>query len=141
MEMIIVMARSNPFAEHAEMTKFASLNLTQHILEVVAEFKKLGFAPYLLPVQEYNKRLLKERVPQVKAVLSRFSYPYNRRIAGQHGCFTLEDYRKWLEKMELGDLSRALRCLAQLNRSQVYVLETSVVLIYLLSNYMFFRRF
>jgi len=58
---------------------------------------------------------------QVKEILSGFSYPYNRRIAGQHGHFTMEDYRKWLKKAELEDLSRALRRLAQLNQSKVYL--------------------
>ena len=91
------------------------------ILEAVAELEKLGFTPYLLAVPEYNRRMLKERVPQVKEILGSFSYPYNRRIAGQHGHFTMEDYRKWLKKAERNDLARALRRLAQLNQSKVYL--------------------
>jgi len=50
-----------------------------------------------------------------------FSYPYNRRIAGQHGHFTMEDYREWLKRAERNDLARALRRLAQLNQSKVYL--------------------
>jgi len=65
--------------------------------------------------------MLKGQVPQVKAILSGFSYPYNRRIAGQQRHFTMEDYRKWLKKAETGDLARALRRLAQLNQSKVYL--------------------
>jgi len=87
----------------------------------VAELEKLGFTPYLLGVTEYNKQMLKERVQQVKAILNGFSYPYNRRIAGQHGHFTMEDYRKWLKKAETDDLAWALRRLAQLNQSKVYL--------------------
>jgi len=48
-------------------------------------------------------------------------YPYNRRIAGQHGHFTMEDYWKWLKKAEINDLARALMRLAQLNQSKVYL--------------------
>jgi len=65
--------------------------------------------------------MLKERVPQVKKILSSFRYPYNRRIAGQSGHFTMEDYQKWLKKAERDDLARALRRLAQLNQPKVYL--------------------
>jgi hypothetical protein len=58
----------------------------------------------------------------VKEILSRFSYPYNRRIAGQHGHFIKEDYLKWLKKAERNELALALSRLAQLNQSQVYLL-------------------
>ncbi|MCK4885580.1 hypothetical protein KAS24_05850, partial [Candidatus Bathyarchaeota archaeon] len=64
---------------------------------------------------------MKGRIPKVKEILSSFSYPYNRRIAGAHGHFTMEDYRKWLEKVELDDMSRALRRLVQLFQSKVYL--------------------
>ena len=87
----------------------------------VAELQKLGFTSYLLAVPEYNKRMLKGRVSQVKEILGGFSYPYNRRIAGAHGHFTMEDYWKWLKKAETKDLAQALTRLAQLNQSKVYL--------------------
>jgi len=120
-EMIAVMARYNPFAEHAGMQKICESKPDKSILDAVAELQKLGFTPYLLAVPEYNKRMLKGQVPQVKEILSSFSYPYNRRIAGQHGHFTQEDYQKWLKKAKRDDLARALRRLAQLNQSKVYL--------------------
>ena len=120
-EMIAVMARYNPFAERAGLKKVCESKPDKSILEAVAELKKIGFTSYLLAVPEYNKRMLKERVPQVKEILSSFCYPYNRRIAGQHGHFTIEDYKKWLKKAERDDLARALRRLAQLNQSKVYL--------------------
>jgi len=120
-EMIAVMARYNPFAEHAGMKKICESNPDRSILEAVAELEKLGFTPYLLAVPEYNKRMLKRRVPQVKEILSSFSYPYNRRIAGQHGHFTMENYKKWLKKAETNDLAQALGRLAQLDQSKVYL--------------------
>jgi len=115
------MARYNPFGEHAGMNKICESKPDKSILEAVAELQKLGFTSYLLAVPEYNKRMLKGQVPQVKEILSRFSYPYNRRIADQHGHFTMEDYKKWLKKAGRNDLSRALRRLAQLNQSKVYL--------------------
>ena len=65
--------------------------------------------------------MLKERVSQVKEILRGFSYPYNRRIAGAHGNFTIKDYRAWLEKANIDDLALALKRLAQLNQSKVYL--------------------
>jgi len=120
-EMIAVMARYNPFAEHAGMKEICKSKPDKSILDAVAELEKLGFTPYLLAVPEYNRRMLKGQVPQVKDILGNFSYPYNRRIAGQHGHFTTENYRKWLKRAETDDLVRALKRLAQLNQSKVYL--------------------
>jgi len=120
-EMIAVMARYNPFAEHAGMKKVCESKPDKSILEAVAELENLGFTSYLLAVPEYNKRMLNGRVPEVKEILCSFSYPYNRRIAGQHGHFTMEDYRKWLKKVTIDELARALTRLAQLNQSKVYL--------------------
>ena len=120
-EMIAVMARYNPFAEHAGMKKICESNPDKSILEAVAELERLGFTRYLLAVPEYDKRMLKGRVRRVKEILSSFGYPYNRRIAGQSGHFTMEDYRKWLKKAKRDDLALALRRIAQLNQAKVYL--------------------
>ena len=87
----------------------------------MAELEKLGFTSYLLAVPEYNKQMLEGLVSQVKEILGIFSYPYNRRIAGAHGNFTMEDYREWLQSVEQEELARALVRLAQLNQSKVYL--------------------
>jgi ABC-type ATPase with predicted acetyltransferase domain len=120
-EMIAVMARYNPFAEHAGMTRICESKPDKSILEAVAALEKLGFISYLLAVPEINKRVLKGQVQQVKEILGNFGYPYNRRLAGQHGHFTKEDYRSWLEKAGGDDLALALSRLAQLNQSKVYL--------------------
>ena len=120
-EMIAVMARYNPFAEHAGMKKVCESEPDRSVLGAVAELEKLGFTSYLLAVPEINKRMLKGRLSQVKEILSGFSYPYNRRIAGAHGNFSKKDYKEWLEQAEDLDLARALSRLAQLNQSKVYL--------------------
>jgi hypothetical protein len=70
---------------------------------------------------EHLYRVLKGQVQQVKEILSSFGYPYNRRIAGQHGRFTMEDYQKWMKKARKDDLALALIRLAQLNQSKIYL--------------------
>jgi len=120
-EMIAVMARYNPFAEHAGMKKVCESEPDRSVLGAVAELEKLGFTSYLLAVPEINKRMLEGRVPQVKEIFSSFSYPYNRRISGAHGNFSKKDYKEWLEQAEDLDLAHALCRLAQLNQSKVYL--------------------
>jgi len=120
-EMVAVMAKYNPFAERAGMKRICESKPDKSILKAVAELERLGFTSYLLAVPEYNKRMLEGQVPQVKEILSSFSYPYNRRIAGAHGQFTMKDYKKWLKHANLDDLARALRRLAQLNQSKLYL--------------------
>jgi len=120
-EMIAVMARYNPFAEHAGMTKICESKPDRSILAAVDELGKIGFVSYLLAVSEINKRLLKGQVQQVKEILSNFDYPYNRRISGSHGRFTKENYKRWLENVGGDDLALALSRLAQLNQSKVFL--------------------
>jgi ABC-type ATPase with predicted acetyltransferase domain len=120
-EMIAVMARYNPFAEHAGMARICESKPDKSILKAVINLEKLGFTSYLLSVPEYNKQKLKGQVLEVKEILKGFSYPYNRRIAGAHGHFTMNDYREWLQKAQNQELARALTRLAQLNQSKVYL--------------------
>jgi hypothetical protein len=105
----------------AGKTRVCESKPDKSILEAMTELEKLGFISYLLAVPEINKRVLNGQVQQVKGILGSFSYPYNRRIAGAHGHFTMEDYRKWLKKAEMKDLAQALTRLAQLNQTKVYL--------------------
>jgi hypothetical protein len=120
--LIAVIARYNPFAEHAGMTKVGESKPDRSILEVVTKLENLGFKYYLLAVPEYNKQKLKDQFPEVKEILEGFSYPHNRRIAGAHGRFTKENYKEWLQTAEKLELARALSRLAQLNQSKTYLL-------------------
>ena len=120
-EMIAVMAKYNPFAEHAGMTRVCESKPDKSILEAVEKLEQLGFTPYLLAVPEYNKQKLERQVQPVKEILSKFSYPYNRRIAGAHGRFTRKDYREWLQNVGEDGLAQALTRLAQLNQPKVYL--------------------
>jgi ABC-type ATPase with predicted acetyltransferase domain len=120
-EMIAVMARYNPFAERAGMRRVGESEPDVLVLEAVGKLEQLGFTAYLLAVPEYNLKKLEGRVAEVKDILGGFKYPYNRRLAGQHGHFTMEDYREWLQNAETGELARALTRLAQLDQPKVYL--------------------
>jgi hypothetical protein len=87
-ELVAVMARYNPFAEHAGMTRVGESHPDMSILEAIEKVEQLGFTAYPLAVPEYNKQNLEVKVRQVKETLSCFSYSYNRRIAGAHERFT-----------------------------------------------------
>ena len=119
--MIAVMARYNPFAERAGMKRICESKVDKSVLEAIAGLEKLGWIPFMLAVPEYNKRMLKGKLRRVKSILTRFTYPYIRRIAGNHGHFTMEDYKKWLEQTDTEDLAAALRRLTQLNQTKVYL--------------------
>ncbi|MDH5461661.1 MAG: ABC transporter ATP-binding protein [Candidatus Bathyarchaeota archaeon] len=125
-ETIAVMARYNPFFERAGMKKICDSKPDKSVRDVVATLEKRGFTPYMLSVQEYNKWMLKGQVKEVKSILNTFTYPYTRRIAGAHGHFTMEDYEKWLKQADREDLAGALRRLAQLNQTKVYLFWKSL---------------
>jgi len=120
-EMIAVMARYNPFAEHAGMSRVCESKSDNTILEAVNKLEMLGFTSYLLSVPEYNVKKLMCMSPQVKEILELFDYPYNRRIAGAHGRFTKKEYDNWLQNVEPSELARALTRLAQLNQTKAYL--------------------
>ena len=120
-EMIAVMARYNPFAEHAGMGRILESEVKQEILTAVEKLGELGFTSYLLAVPEYNLEKLEWKIDQVKEILLSFKYPYNRRIAGAHGNFKRQDYIEWLAGASKEDLARGLCRLAQLNQSKVYL--------------------
>jgi ABC-type ATPase with predicted acetyltransferase domain len=120
-EMIAVMARYNPFAEHAGMTRVCESNPDNSIIEAVNKLEMLGFTSFLLSVPEYNAKKLMHLSPQVKKILELFDYPYNRRIAGAHGRFTKKEYDNWLQNVEPSELARALTRLAQLNQTKAYL--------------------
>ena len=85
--MIAVMARYNPFAEHAGMRRILESELNRISWPLYEKLGALGFTSYLLAVTSYNFEKLEGQVDRVKEILLSFKYPYNRRIAGAHGNF------------------------------------------------------
>jgi len=120
-EMIAVMARYNPFAEHAGMIKICESKPDKSVSETIKKLSKLGFVPYMLAVPEYNERMMEGRVAEVKELLYFFKFPYRRRIAGLARISSVKDYGEWLENATKEELAGALMRLAQLNQSKVYL--------------------
>jgi ABC-type ATPase with predicted acetyltransferase domain len=125
-EMIAVMSKYNPFAERAGMKKICESRIGQSVLDAVGALEELGWIPFMLAVPEYNKWMLEGKVDKVKSILAKFSFPYIRRIAGQHTHFTARDYKKWLKEAPINILSQALKRLAQLNQTKVYLIWKSL---------------
>jgi hypothetical protein len=103
------------------MKKICQSKIGEKVLDAVAALEKLGWISFMLAVPEYNKRILKGKVDEVKSILAKFSFPYMRRIAGEHSHFTKKDYKKWLKEADINQLSLALRRLALLNQTKVYL--------------------
>jgi hypothetical protein len=104
---------------HPSIAREAS---TASVFAAHAGYKVSDAFPAKHPVRVLNRKSRK-----VKQILISFSYPYNRRIVGQHGNFTMKDYGNWLKKAERSDLEE-LRRLAQLNQSKsTYSKKTSVL--------------
>ncbi len=70
----------------------------QKFLDAVAALEKLGWITFMLAVPEYNKRMLKGKVNKVKVILAKFSFPYSRRIGGEHTHFTRGTIKNGLRK-------------------------------------------
>jgi ABC-type ATPase with predicted acetyltransferase domain len=120
-EMIAVMSKYNPFAERAGMTKICESTVGKEVTCAVEAMGELGWVPFMLAVPAYNRRMLKGQVHKVKSIRGQLSFPDSRRIAGQQGHFTRADYAAWLKAATLDQLARALRRLAQLNQTKVYL--------------------
>lgn len=97
---------------------------TVNDIDIVAQPKPqswLGWIPFMLAVPEYSKRTLKGKMDEVKSILAKFTFPYMRRVAGEHSHFTRRDYKEWLKHADTNHLSLALRRLALLNQTKVYL--------------------
>ena len=93
-EMIAVMARYNPFAEHAGLRqRLASPRFILQSLRRLLNLRGWGSLPICWLFREYNLEKLEGQVDRVKEILLSFKYPYNRRIAGDHGNYKMSDYR------------------------------------------------
>lgn len=120
-ETVAVMARYNPFFEHAGMKKIAETLPGEEVTETINVLAELGFNPSFLSVYGHNVKQLEGKMADVKAALGKLRYPYDRRVAGSAGRFTLKDWAEWLQKASLEDLAVALIRLAQLNQVKIYL--------------------
>jgi ABC-type ATPase with predicted acetyltransferase domain len=120
-ETLAVMAKYNPFFERAGMTKVQETRPGPEIAAFVDALEELGFKAYLLSVESYNYAQLEGKVAEVKALLGKVRFPYNRRISRQSGTFTKTRWETWLRQATRRDIADALTVVAQLNQTKAYL--------------------
>jgi len=128
-EAVAVMARYNPFFEHAGLTKIAESKPDQRILEAVEKLRALGFNPIFLSSEKANldrlQKMLVDEVERVKDIfkeVSRSSGVYRKRIMSVHEAYlTHEQFCARVDKASLEKLAKMLRILGFLTQTKVYL--------------------
>jgi ABC-type ATPase with predicted acetyltransferase domain len=127
-ESIAVMARYNPFFEHAGMKKIAQSTPDRRLLKVLAELKQLGFSSTFLSSQTYNLHKLQqdpELITKAKEVLSKYASNnciWRRRLMACHKPMpSKEEFLDVLDKADAQRLARMLQTLSILAQPKVYL--------------------
>jgi len=128
-ETVAVMARYNPFFEHAGLTKIAESKLDSRILEAVEKLRALGFNPIFLSSEKSNLEKLQKmsaaEVEHVKIIfkeVSKSSGVYRKRIMSVHEAYlTHEQFCHRVDKASLEKLAKMLRILSFLTQTKVYL--------------------
>jgi len=128
-ETVAVMARHNPFFEHAGLTKIAESRPDPRILEAVEKLRALGFNPIFLSSEKANieklRRMSIYEMEQVKSIfkeVSKSSGVYRKRILSVHEAYiTHEQFCNRLDRASLEKLAKMLRILGFLTQTKVYL--------------------
>jgi len=137
-ETVAVMARYNPFFEHAGLTKIAESKPDPRILEAVEKLRVLGFNPIFLSSEKANleklRRMSVEEVEQVKNIfkeVSKSSGVYRKRIMSVHEAYlTHEQFCARVDKASLEKLAKMLRILGFLTQTKVYLFWKKPLLVF-----------
>jgi len=129
-ETVAVMARYNPFFEHAGLTKIAESKPDPRILEAVERLRALGFNPIFLSSEKSNlekpRKMSEVEVEQVRNIfkgVSRSSGVYRKRIMSVHEAYlTHEQFCQRVDKASLEKLAKMLSILGFLTQTKVYLL-------------------
>jgi ABC-type ATPase with predicted acetyltransferase domain len=127
-ESIAVMARYNPFFEHAGMRKIATSTPDRRMLKVLAELEQLGFSLTFLSSQTYNTHKLlqdPELITKAKDVLRKYASSnciWRRRLMACHKPMpSKEEFLTVLDKADPQRLARMLQTLSILAQPKVYL--------------------
>jgi len=128
-ETVAVMARYNPFFEHAGLTRIEESKSEPRILEAVEKLRTLGFNPIFLSSEKGNLEKLQKmpahEVEQVKNIfkeVSRSSGVYRKRIMSVREAYlTHEQFCTRVDRASLEKLARMLRILGFLTQTKVYL--------------------
>jgi len=124
-EMVAVMAKYNPFAEHAGMTKIIESKPDAKITVAIEKLKALGFNPLFLSSEKYNVQILCSNPTYIEAVrdiLSSLHNPSLLKFADHHDAYGKKaEYQDMLKTASTEKLAKILRTLAVLAQTKVYL--------------------
>lgn len=124
-EMVAVMAKYNPFAERAGMTKIAESKPDAKIAAAIEKLKALGFNPLFLSSEKYNIQILRSNptyIQAVREILSSLHNPLLLKFADSHDPFGREAvYKDMLKTISFERLAKILRTIAVLAQTKVYL--------------------
>lgn len=126
-ESIAVMAKYNPFFEHAGMKKIAESTPDRRMLKALAKLEELGFSQVFLSSQTYNAHKLQDPELMTKArdVLREYGLNnnvYRRRLMGCHKPLpTKEEYETALREADPQRLGKMLQTLCVLAQPKIYL--------------------
>ena len=127
-EMVAVMAKYNPFAEHAGLQRIAmqeASKATLHVADILTEF---GFDIQLLGSEKYLLNKLESLTPPqittLRAVLVKTKHPrIAKEFAGtRHVPYgRAADYKKGIENADLPKIARILKVVGMLLQTKIYL--------------------
>jgi len=127
-ESIAVMAKYNPFFEHAGMRKVAESTPDRRMLKTIAKLEQLGFNPVFLSSQTYNAHKLQqdpELTAKAKEILREFGFNnniYRRRLMSSHKPLpSKEEFDAALNRADEQRLAKMLQTLSILAQPKAYL--------------------
>jgi len=125
-ETTAVMARYNPFFEHAGMTRIHTTTPTKQALAIRDTLEKLGFNTTLLSSENYTQTQLKNLNPtELTTLRQTFAQNYHPRLAKEffhdepYG--THQQYQQRLETANLDKLAKLITVTALLLQTKIYL--------------------
>jgi GNAT superfamily N-acetyltransferase len=125
-ETTAVMARYNPFFEHAGMTRIHTTTPTKQALAIRETLEKLGFNTTLLSSENHASAQLKNLTTTQLATLKQtFTQNYHPRLAKEffhdepYG--TNKEYKEKLQNSNLDKLAKLITITAQLLQTKIYL--------------------
>jgi ABC-type lipoprotein export system ATPase subunit/GNAT superfamily N-acetyltransferase len=126
-ETIAVMARYNPFFEHAGMMKIAESTPNKQVVAALQNLEEIGFSSVYMGSETYNVHCLQdpatvERVREILKVFSRRCGVYHKRILSLRKAFpTHPEFCQIVDAADIVKLAKMLRILSFLAQPKVYL--------------------
>jgi ABC-type lipoprotein export system ATPase subunit/GNAT superfamily N-acetyltransferase len=125
-ETVAVMARINPFFEHAGMNRITESKPSTAVIEALEQLNKLGFDSALLADTNYSEHIINkvgcEAVTTVLSELSTHDAAVRRRLAGLRNIYPKhEEFTAKIATLNACELAKVLKRLSFLAQVKVYL--------------------